>query len=365
VRENGGALMTDMLVAWCAALTIMLIPLEWQTKDDTPRQSFWRGALWSSALLTGILAKMTFGVVAALTFPALLWVRWRRCGGNALLWTAVGGAVFALPGAAVWALCGRAMIEFGMRFAFSEAAALWGIQGMGAGGYVWRFVTSLSFAVAPLLVLVIFFCSGLWREKKRLYPVAVIIAYLAIAAMGQNREARYTLTVAVALPLALSWGAIGNGQTARMRPVQGFAAALAALMFALPMVGRPRITALRHAGELLDQLASWKPATIVVATDGLESNIEVMQLARQIGGVRLQGVYLDTLVYDAINKRTVQDGYKRMSTADYVLFLRGGNTPGPPWSRQWANEYRAYAEQHGEAIASTASEFEVFRIKKK
>src|SRR5258708_20605416 len=97
----------------------------------------------------------------------------------------------------------------------------------------------------------------------------------------------------------------------------------------------------------------------------MKNNIETFQLARQIGGAPLEQVSLDTLVYDAINKRTVEQGYRRMDSDNYVLFLKSGFQPGPVWSRQWESQYRRYAEEHGTLLGSQSSrEFDVFEMKK-
>lgn len=365
VRENGGALGTDVMVAWCSALTVMLIALEFRTQDDSALASFWRGGLWAATMMLGSLTKMTFAPFAAAAGPVLLYGRWRRCGRRALWHTVLGTLVFATPGLLVWVLCGPVLVYFGLHAAFSETAALWSIPGMHAGAYFWRFFSDLGLALVPLAALLMLFLRGIRNEKVRALPGAIVLGYLLIAAMGQNREPRYTLTVAVALPLALSWTSFRPAAPMRWGAAPFLGGLLAGLLLAVPMVSRPRLTPIRHVGDLLHELSHGHPTTFVISTDGPEYNIETFQLARQIGGASLRPVYLDTLVYDAINKRTIEDGYQRMTAADYVLFLKPEVPAGPEWSRQWAALYRAYAEQHGVVLASqTSREFDVFAMKR-
>ena len=74
---------------------------------------------------------------------------------------------------------------------------------------------------------------------------------------------------------------------------------------------------------------------------------------------------LDTLVYDAINKATPEDGFRRIDAADYVLFLRPGLPPGPGWSRVYAQDYRAYCERVGILLDPKISpDLDVFKIRK-
>jgi hypothetical protein len=364
VRVSAGALMTDILVAWCTALTLVLIALEARVPDQRPWPGFVRGGLWGLALMTGSLAKMTFMMFAAATIPILVWLRWRQCGRRALLFTLGGALLFSLPGLLVWALVGPGMVLFGLRFAFGEAAALWSVPGMTAGGYILQFFRDLHFALIPLGVLAVLFLRGILVEKVRLLPVAIVLVYLAVASLGQNRDPRYTLTLAIGLPMVLSWNGFREAPPMALEARHFLGGALIALLAAVPMVARPILGPVRHAKELLESLSRGKPAVIEIATDGPDHNIEIFQLARQIGGADLRPISLDTLVYDAVNKLTVADGYRRISAADYVLFLKPQYAAGPAWSRQWEPQYRAYISGHTTQMPQASAEFEVFKVEK-
>jgi hypothetical protein len=136
------------------------------------------------------------------------------------------------------------------------------------------------------------------------------------------------------------------------------------------MIRRPEVGPIKRAGELLrtlslEQSTPGQPIKIVIATDGPEFNIDTFLLARQLGRESLESVDLDTLVYDAINKRTLKDGTDRIDTADYVLFLRSDHTPGADWQRVWAQDYRYHSERVGILLDSkTSPDMDVFKIRK-
>lgn len=154
----------------------------------------------------------------------------------------------------------------------------------------------------------------------------------------------------------------------------GTAPVLAALVvgtaFLGPMTRRPEIAPIRHAEDLLKTLSKeqpipGQPMKVLIATDGPAFNIDTFLLAKQIGWDSLQGADVDTLVYDAVNKRSLEDGLKRIDAADYVLFLRPGLTPGADWQRVWAQEYRAYCERGGILLDPKISpDMDVFKIRK-
>jgi len=97
---------------------------------------------------------------------------------------------------------------------------------------------------------------------------------------------------------------------------------------------------------------------VVIATDSPAFNIDTFLLARRLGGDSLQPVGLDTFGYDAISKRSLEEGLRRIDAADYVLFLRSGHTPGADWQR-------AHCERAGILLDSKISpDTEVFKISK-
>jgi len=167
------------------------------------------------------------------------------------------------------------------------------------------------------------------------------------------------------MPLALAWTNPRKGSAMNVGAAPILAAMSVVALFSMPMVSKPEIAPIRRAAELLKTLYQGQPIEVIIATDGPEFNIETFQLARQLGGDSLRSASVSTIVYDAINKRRLDEGLRRIDAADYVLFLKPGSSPGPDWSRVYAQDYRAYCEKVGVLMnAKIAPDMDVFRIRK-
>lgn len=366
--KSGGVMMTDMLLAWCITLALMLIPIEY----NNPQTEFWpstfRGLLWGFVIDVGMLSKVTFLFFAGTIGLTLLIMRWRRSGVRPLLYTLAACALGAIPAILIWSLYGRTFVQFGKLVAWGDLAHLFSVPGVTAVGYLKGYVTELRWAFIPLLLLLGLFVRGLWIERQgrlvRLLPISVILIYLATAAMSQNRDPRFTIPVMIAMPLCLAWTDARTAPRIAMGPTPILAAFLVGTLCAIPMVGRPVIAPIQRSGKLLRTLSEGRSTTVMIATDGPLFNIESLQLARQTGANDLRPVFLDTLVYDEVNGRSLEEGLRRIDNADYVLFLRAKHQAGPDWSRTRAKDYRAHCEKVGLLLsAETSPDFDVFRIR--
>ena len=77
----------------------------------------------------------------------------------------------------------------------------------------------------------------------------------------------------------------------------------------------------------------------------------------------MRPVRVDTLAYDEVNKRSLEEGFERIDKADYVLFLKPGNSLGPDWTMTRAKDYRAHCEKVGTLMsAQISSDFDVFKV---
>jgi hypothetical protein len=366
LRLTAGAMMTDTLLGWSVALSLMLIPLEY----NQPQTKFWpgllRGFLWGFVIDVGMLSKVTFGFFVLSIGLVLLLVRWRYSG-TLPLWYALGGCIAgATPAILVWLIYGRTFLRFAI-LAARDLAPFYNVPGMNALGYWRRYFSELAWALIPLFFLLILFIRGLLIEKQgrlvRLLPIGIILSYLFTAAMSQNREPRFTIPVMIAMPLCLAWTNLRIASETTVRPAPVLAALLVGTLFAIPMVARPDIAPIERTGQLLKTLSDGRPTTVVLATDGVLFNSETIQLARELGSENLPPISLDSLVYDEVNKRSLEDGLKRIDNADYVLFLKPNNAPGPDWTMTRTKDYRAHCEKIGTLMSNQISpDFDVFKI---
>jgi hypothetical protein len=373
LRTSGGAMMVDMLLGWCVALALMLIPLEY----CSPSKGFWpsvfRGLLWALVIDVGMLSKVTFAFFLCAIGVCLLLIRERCSGEMPLRYACLGCIVGCLPAIVIWRYYGINFLRFAMMAAWGDITRYWTVPGMTAGGFLWRYFSQLGPALIPLLILLALFVRGLLIEKQmrlaRLLPIGIILIYLGIAARSQNRDPRFTIPVLVAMPLCLAWTGIREESPNRAGAVPMLAALVVGTLFALPMVNRPQLAPVKRAGEVLQTLSHdrlpGQPVKIVIATDGPEFNINTFLLAEQLKQDKLPPADIDTLVYDAINKRSAEEGLNRIDVSDYVLFLKPALAPGPDWSRVYARDYRAHCERVGALLdAKISPDMDVFKIGK-
>jgi hypothetical protein len=353
----------------------MLIPLEYSRPSQGIWPSILRGLLWSVAVNVGMLSKVTFLFFLVVVGMALLMIRTDHSGERPVRCAFAAFLFGALPTIIIWRFYGMNFMRFAVFAAWSGGANLWNVPGMTPVGYVRRYVAQLGLALVPLLVLLALFVRGLLIEKQlrlaRLLPIGIILLYLGIAAKSHNRDPRFTIPVMIAMPLCLAWTSIRK----ESKPVVvGRAPLLTALLvgtlLALPMIVRPQVAPIRRAGDLLRYLCQensvqGQPTRIVIATDGPDFNIDTFLLAERLRRDNLQPAGLDTLVYDAINKRSLEEGFRRIDAADYVLFLRSDHIPGADWARVYAQDYRAHCEKFGTLMdAQTSADLDVFKIRK-
>jgi hypothetical protein len=374
LRTNGGAMMVDMLLGWCVALGLMLIPLEYRRPSKGVWPSVLRGLFWGLVIDVGMLSKVTFAFFLCAISIALLGIRERYSGEMPLRYAFAGCIAGSMPAIVIWRYYGMNLLGFAMMAAWGETARFWSVPGMTAGGYLRRYFSQLGPATIPLLVLLVLFVRGFLIEKSmrlaRLLPIGIVLIYLSIAAKSQNRDPRFTIPVMIAMPLGLAWTGIRKESSKSVGAVPILAALLLGTLFAWPMTRRPQVAPIKRAGELLrtlsqEQPTSGRPVNIVIATDGPEFNFDTFELAEKIGQDTLPPLELDALVYYSLNKRTADEGLKRIDAADYVLFLKPGLAPGPDWSRVYAQDYRAHCEKVGILLDSKISpDLEVFKIPK-
>jgi hypothetical protein len=372
LRSSAGAMMTDTLLGWCIALALMLIPLEYCRPSGDVWPSILRGVLWGFVFDIGMLSKVTFIFFLCLIGMALLPIRERYSGEWPLRYAFLGCIVGFLPAILIWWFHWRSFLGFAFRVAWGDQARLWAVMGMTPAGYLKDYFSHLGLALIPLSILAFLFVRGIAIENHkrfaRLLPVALILLYLGIAAKSQNRDRRFSIPVTVALPICLAWTSLKAPQASRV----GVAPALVALatggILSIPMIRRPDIVPIQKARVLIRKLCqeptNQSPSVrIVLADDGPSFNINTFLLAKQFEEGASCQVELDTLVYDSVNQRSLQDSLKRIDTATFVVFLKPGIAAGPDWSRVHDSEFRAYCEKVGTLQDSAISlELDVFKI---
>jgi hypothetical protein len=167
----------------------------------------------------------------------------------------------------------------------------------------------------------------------------------------------------VALPLAFACTQYGKRVEEPPGSSPILAVILAAALFAIPMAARPELEPTRQVRDLLLRATGGQMATVMLATDDAEYNIETLFLAKNLAGKALRSLSVDTLVYDELQGRTLEASLDRIRNSDYVLFVRSEVPAGLEWTRTRAPQFRSYVEKVGVPVSGLSSRaFDVFRI---
>jgi hypothetical protein len=341
----GGFFLADILIAWCTALLLLLIPLELRTQPSSARMDVARGALWGLVIVVGTLAKATFFFFLAPTALAVIWIRFRRLGLRSCLRAALTAVVCSLPAIVVWAVFWRNFLGHAMQATIGGYSKFYAVAGQTPFVYLRGYVAACRWGLLPTSALLLYF---LWKIRRagalwfRLLPLALILSFLAICSFIPYDDYRYAMPVMIALPFALAVVPRPGGEQTPL-PAAAFAfGLLACVLSTIPLLGRTDMAYLRYAEAVMDKIA--RPGTkIMLATETAGLNIETLLLVKELGGNRLHSVMFDTLYYDALQGRSVYDSYHRMEWADYILFDKPPLPHELKWNNEFANEFYQYA----------------------
>ncbi len=365
VASYGGSFLSDILVSWCTLLVLIFIPLELATAKPEPVADLARGASWGFVIAVGSLAKVTFLLFVAIAMPVVLWIRFRRLGAKRCLRTAIAGAVCSLPAAIVWAAFGRNFIGHAIGFSFGGGSKFYAVSGATPLGYIQGLLKNWGWGSLLLVALIPYFVWTIYRSDARWFrivPVAVLLLYLALCAFSPNADYRFAMPIMIALPFALATGLSTNREQAHPDLASMSIALLGCVLCSIPMLSRPDMTYIRYAGSILDQVA--RPGRrILLATESPFLNIETFLLAREIRSPRLKSLNIDTLVYDSIRGRSVNDSLHRMNGADFLLFHKPPLSTEPSWANEHAKEFAEYASRIADETDAPTEYMRVMKVR--
>lgn len=360
----GGSFLSDMLVSWCTLLLVLLIPLELSTHPGSASQDVKRGLLWGFVITVGVLAKVTFIFFLAVTGAAVLWIRFRRQGVRCCARAAATALICSLPAALIWALFGRNFISHATGFSFGGLSKFYAVEGGTPLGYLKDYLSNCSWACLPMLAVIVYFFWRLRRSEDkllRLLPLGLMVFYLALCAFSPNGDFRFALPVMIGLPFVLAVVPAGGKDAVPGAALIGYGL-LAGVLCAIPMLGRADLAPVRYAERLLQTIG--KPNTrILLATESPQLNIETFLLAKQFLGSRAAAVRVDTLVYDALNGRSIYDSYHRMESADYILFHKPPLSTEPKWANAHAAEFYKYAAAMADPAPAPSDYMNVMKVR--
>jgi hypothetical protein len=360
LKGYGGFFISDILLAWCTALLLLLIPLELRSKPGPARMDVTRGALWGLVIFVGVLTKTTFIFFLGPIAIAVIWIRFRRLGMPSCLRAALTAVVCSFPATVIWARFWRNYVGHAVEASFGGVSKFYAVAGLTPALYLRGYIATCRWGCLPTAALLLYFA---WKVRKanaqwfRILPVALILIFLAICSTIPINDYRYAMPVMIGLPFVLAV-LPSNEEGSRIYPsaaVLGFGL-LACVLCSIPMIGRIDLTYVRYAGAVLDEIA--RPGTkIMLATETPSLNFETLLLAKELGGSRLHKVAIDSLIYDQIRGLSINDSYRRMEWADYVLFDKPPLLREPKWENQFASEFYQYAIGMADEVDSAPHDY--------
>jgi hypothetical protein len=335
LRIANAPFLVDGLLALVVANTFMLLLAE----AAGPRSdgAFRRGMLWGFVLGCGILSKLTFLYFAALCVVPAIMLSLRQAG--------LAASVRKLLGALlIGAIPTFLLLRYADGFKAHAAGAAFGNlatfydDGLSRWEFLPRAFESLGLiyltAVALLTLAVLVCRGGPLRILVAAWLLTVLAGYLWVASGSANKDPRFFWPVWVALPFSIA-AAFSAGPPRRLPGAAMAAAAALAVALSLPAAGRQDLAAVMEADALLGTLPGDRPIRVLLASDEPSFNIETMLLGRELHFDRLSRLSLDTVVYDVIHGRTLEQSIARLRAADVVI-IRDPPEPGAP---EWANRF--------------------------
>ena len=354
----GGAVLIDTSVSLVVTIAVLLFAFEISSKVVSGKSAAGRGVFWGMVGTAGVMSKMTFGFFAILLFVPLAVIVWHREGSRYAAVRMFCCFSVSIPGLIVFALYGNQYFWNALRSSIGPLAeanadnlTLWEytvgqFTGSGLGGLILLLMAAAAIATTLRRRAV---------DWTVLYLLLVLIAYFWLVSSTVNRQVRFLLPFWLAMPWCLALVMRGPaGANPRGAPVRDFAlAGLVSVFLALPSLKNYDLSSIELSRSVLRTIPADQSASVMTATDSPDFNIESLLLAYELDRRRFPArLFIDTLVYDGVNGRTLEQSLARLRGADVVLF----RIPlDPAMAAYWPNaryeEFLQIAEAEGREIA--------------
>jgi len=361
----GAPFLGDELVA-IVILNTMLLPLvETAAPGTTSREAIRRGMLWGLVFSLGVLTKLTYLYFAGVIFGGLTLLSLWQSGLRLTAWKLLGMALVCLLPGAVFARYGWIYWGWAMSAAFGPISTFYNVHLQR-----WPFLViafqSLGFAYW-LGLAALFSASALlvWRMPQRRpmlvcgFLLLVIGGYLFISSGSPNKDPRFFWPIWLSLPFCVA--ALGARlPSVAPTPVRGIGLLPVWLMITLSIAtsGRFDMRAVTQADLILRTIPHVHPATVLLAMDEPDFNVETFTLARQLDLPQLEQLTVGTVVYDVVAGKSAADSIRRLSDADYVI-LRDPIRPGSPeWANRNLSRFAAAVQAKGRLVGTFPGEEE-------
>jgi hypothetical protein len=182
-----------------------------------------------------------------------------------------------------------------------------------------------------------------------------VIGYLALAAITPNKDpffpySRFNWPVWLAFPFCAAAAVKASTETALARPGARLVAAILVVALATPMFDHLDWQSLRPALATIERLPARTPASVLLASDERDLNVETLQLARQLQPERYSQLSIGTLAYDIVSNDKPDASIARMAQADYVVGRFPVDPQAPVWTNKFVPAFQAALEASGRPV---------------
>ena len=354
----GGAVLIDTCVSLVVTIAFLLFAFEASSRAVSGKSAALRGLFLGVVGTAGVMSKMTFGYFAIFLFVPLAAIVWYREGVRHIAIRVFCCIVVATPGLIVFALYGNQYFWNALRSSIGPLA-----EANADNLTLWEFIVGqLTASGLGGLILLLMTAAAIFTTLRRravdwtvLYLLLVLVAYFWLVSNTVNRQARFLLPFWLSLPWCLALVVRGpSDEKLQGAPLRDFAlAGLVSVFLALPSLKNYDLSSIELSRKVLRTIPGDRSTTVLTATDSPDFNIESVLLAYELDRGRFPaGLGIDTLVYDRVNGRTLEQSLARLRTADVILFrIPLDHTMAAYWPNASYNEFLRVAQTEGREIA--------------
>jgi hypothetical protein len=346
-----------VLLSVAIASVLMLVALETRSPVQEHPSSLWRGLLWGTAFSTAAACKLTAGLFIVGVLPALLWLRYARYGFKAAITTFLAALGVSIPALVVLAADWSALLRHASAASFGSLAQFYS-DGLSTLGFIGTAASATGMGGVALVALTIYVAFLTVKSHRSnilvFWPALILLAYAGLVTVSVNRDARFLLPIWIALPFCLAALAPptadpGNGRSRVSH--EALATAVAGIVaFAVVNLGFAAapldLSEVARARGLLAAVQARGGRTVSLATDDDLFNIETLILAKELDRDASHPVSLETVVYDIVAGRTIDQSIASLGQADVVAMELPVNGSAPEWANRNAPAFQEFCEAH-------------------
>jgi hypothetical protein len=314
-----------------------------------------RGALWGLLASVGILTKVTFGYFAALVFPLLFYITWRRSGWITTLRALSVCVLVSVPAIAFWSVYGAQFLNHATSSAWGNFAENWKVVSGPMAKFA-RYAEAAGVASGIVLAsIVLAVAVQQWRRRSNWTdwaPLAIVLGYVGIALTSPNDALRLLVPATLSLPFSILPLLKTHAPQDSRWPISGL---LVPIFLSVPMIVQVDTSASGQIEPLLKFLSERDIRNIVLAGDRNEMNRETFLLAQQLGGEQVSALKISTVVYDSAIGIPPELSFQKLRNADAVIII-----PPPtdsPFAMIHLQEFENLAEKIGRRLEGVGPNF--------